>query len=47
MTLAAFAMYLFFNISCVVLVIMGIVCGILICEFYERRELKNHASDPS
>ena len=44
LTAAAFALYLFFGISCVELVVMGIVGGILICEYYERKELKNHDS---
>ena len=42
---AAFALYLFFNVSCVALVIMGMIGGILICEYYERKEGKTHDSD--
>lgn len=34
---ATFVLYLFLNVSCVELVIMGMVGGILICEFYERK----------
>ena len=30
---------LFFYVSCVWLVIVGAVCGILICDYYERKEL--------
>lgn len=32
-----FALYLFFNVSCVLLIILGVVCGLAICEYYERR----------
>ena len=39
---AAFVLYLFFNVGCVELVIMGIIGGFLICEFYERNEAGNH-----
>ena len=34
---AAFALYLFFNVSCVMLVVMGIIGGLLISEYYERK----------
>lgn len=44
---AAFVLYLFFNVSCVLLVIMGIIGGIIISECYERREAKKHDSDPA
>ena len=37
LTAAAFALYLFFNVSCVLLVVVGVACGIAICEYYERR----------
>lgn len=37
---ASFALYFFFHVSCAALVVMGVVCGILICEYYERRERK-------
>ena len=39
---AAFVLYLFFNVGCVELVIMGIIGGFLIYEFYERKEAGNH-----
>lgn len=45
LTAIAFALYLFLNVSCVVLVIMGVVGGIIICEIYERREAKSHDSN--
>lgn len=32
-----FALYVFFNLSCVWLVVIGIVCGFLISEYYEHR----------
>lgn len=32
-----FALYMIFNLSCVWLVVIGIVCGILISEYYEHR----------
>lgn len=35
--LLTLGMYLFMNISCVNLVLIGAICGILICETYERR----------
>lgn len=35
--LLSFALYLFWNVSCVLLVVMGLLAGLLICEFYERR----------
>ena len=34
---AAFVLYLFFNVSCVMLVVMGIIGGLLISEYYERK----------
>ena len=45
LTAIAFALYLFLNVSCVVLVIMGVIGGIIICEIYERREAKSHDSN--
>lgn len=42
---AAFALYLFLNVSCAALVVMGMIGGILICEYYERREMRHHDSD--
>ena len=35
--LLSLSLYLFWNVSCVLLVVMGIASGLLICEFYERR----------
>ena len=43
----SFALYIFFNVSCVLLVVIGIISGIFICELYERKEMKNHDSDAS
>lgn len=43
----SFALYFFFNVSCVLLVVIGIISGIFICELYERKEMKNHDSDAS
>ena len=37
----SFGLYFFFNVSCATLVVIGVVCGILICKYYERRERKN------
>ena len=44
---AAFGLYLFFNVSCVTLVVIGVISGILICEYYERRGTDRRDSDPS
>lgn len=41
----SFALYLFLNVSCVMLVIMGIIGGILICDYYERKGSKKNDSD--
>ena len=43
----AFGLYFFFHVSCAALVLLGIVCGLLICELYERKEAKRHGSDAS
>jgi len=40
----AFVLYLFFDVSCVLLVIIGAVCGLIICEIDERREAKKHGA---
>lgn len=45
LTAAAAGLYLIFNTSCVVLVIMGVIGGLIICEIYERREAKRRDSD--
>lgn len=42
LTAVAFILYLFFGVGCAELVVIGIVGGILICEYYERGELKKH-----
>ena len=34
------ALYLFLNLNCVYLILIGAVCGLLLSEFYERRENK-------
>lgn len=36
-TLITFALYLFLNVSCVWLVVVGMICGIAISEYYERK----------
>lgn len=36
--LVTLALYLCFEMNCVYLVLFGAVCGILICEIYERRQ---------
>lgn len=38
--LVMFGLYFFLKVSCVWLVVMGAVCGLCICEFYER--VNNH-----
>ena len=35
--LAMFILFFFFNVSCVWLVVMGAVLGLIVCEYYERR----------
>jgi len=40
----AFVLYLFFDVSCVWLVLMGVVSGIALCEFYERRGGNGHGA---
>ena len=35
--LLTFALYFFWNVSCVWLVVVGIFCGFAICGYYERR----------
>lgn len=37
---AMFILFFFFNVSCVWLVVIGAVLGLIICEYYER--MKNH-----
>ena len=39
-----FALYFFWNVSCVWLVVLGMVLGLLICEFYERKAQDVHAA---
>lgn len=43
----AFGLYFFWNVSCVLLVLIGIVSGILICEYYERKGGDGHGADAS
>ena len=40
--LLVIALYLFFNVNCVYLVVIGAVCGLLIAELYERKGDKKH-----
>ena len=40
----SFVLYLAWNVSCVWLVVMGVVGGLLISEFYERRGGKPHGA---
>lgn len=42
--LLVIALYLFFNVNCVYLVILGAVCGIVIAEIYERKGEKEHGT---
>ena len=42
--LAAFALYLFWNVSCVWLVVIGGVGGVALCEWYERKEGRRHGA---
>lgn len=42
LTVISVILYLFFGVGCAELVVIGIIGGILICEYYERRELKKH-----
>lgn len=43
----SFGLYLFFHVSCVILVIIGIISGILICEYYEKKGVNRRDSDAS
>lgn len=40
-TLLAFCLAVFFGVSSVWLVLMGVVAGLLICEFYEKKREKD------
>ena len=40
--LLVLALYLFLNVNCVYLVVIGAGCGLLIAEFYERKGAKKH-----
>ena len=40
--LGMFGLYLFLRVSPIMLVIIGAVLGLIICEYYERRQVKNH-----
>ena len=39
-----FCLYLFWNVNPIALVLIGIASGFLICECYERKELRNHGA---
>ncbi|MFR2021372.1 MAG: hypothetical protein ACLS6G_13195 [Christensenellales bacterium] len=39
--LLVIALYLFLNVNCVYLVVIGAVCGLLIAEFWSGRERRN------
>lgn len=41
----SFGFYQFFNVNCVTLVVVGAICGIFICEYYERKGQKRHDPD--
>jgi chromate transporter len=43
--LLTFSLYLFFDVSCVWLVIIGAVCGFALSEYYERKETNPHGTD--
>ena len=47
--IVSFALYFFWGVNCVWLVLIGLVCGLAICEFYERRACRDgHEShDPA
>lgn len=36
-----FALYLFLNVGCIWLIVIGVFCGLAITEFYERRGRRN------
>ena len=42
--LASFALYIFFQVSAVYLVLMGVAAGLLIGEYYERKEAGSHGA---
>lgn len=42
MAALSFALYLFLNVSCVWLVLLGAGFGLLLCEYYERKGGGNH-----
>ena len=42
--LLTFALYFFWNVSCVWLVLFGLVCGVAICEYYEAQEVQVSAA---
>ena len=45
MAAAAFALYFFLNVSCVLLVVIGLVFGLAVSEFYERRPPSGNGND--
>lgn len=42
--LVTLVLYLFFNVNCVYLVLVGVVCGVVIAEYYERKGDANHGA---
>ena len=42
--LGALLLNLFWNVNCIILVLMGIVFGLVLCELKERKEASNHAA---
>ena len=43
-SLLCFCLYLFFNFSCVWLVLIGAVLGLFMCEYYERKGADQHGA---
>ena len=43
-TALCFSLYLFFGFSCVWLVVIGAVLGLVMCEYYERKEADTHGA---
>lgn len=42
--LVTLVLYLFFNVNCVYLVLIGVVCGVVIAEYYERKGGADHGT---
>lgn len=47
LALLAAGLYFFFGVSCAALVVTGVICGILISEYYERKGAGHNDADPS